>query len=131
MVSQVGASQHEELTQQERDAGFDVEQLKQLVGLVEYDEAKDVFPGHRLGRHRLRRRQRDPDRALLPGRLGYAPRRLPRSETGYRDHKSYVLESGSIRFVICGAVDPDSLHADHHRRHGDGVASTSRSRCPT
>jgi 4-hydroxyphenylpyruvate dioxygenase len=42
-------------------------------------------------------------------------------ETGFRDHKSYVLESGSIRFVISGAVHPDSAHADHHRRHGDGV----------
>jgi 4-hydroxyphenylpyruvate dioxygenase len=42
-------------------------------------------------------------------------------ETGHRDHKSYVLESGSIRFVVNGAVDPDSPHADHHRRHGDGV----------
>ena len=44
MVSRVDADEHEELTQQERDAGFDVDQLKQLVGLVEYDEAKDVFP---------------------------------------------------------------------------------------
>jgi 4-hydroxyphenylpyruvate dioxygenase len=32
-----------------------------------------------------------------------------------------VLKSGSIRFVINGAVDPESPLADHHRRHGDGV----------
>jgi len=42
-------------------------------------------------------------------------------ENGNRDHKSFVLRSGSIRFVINGAVDPDSPLADHHRRHGDGV----------
>jgi 4-hydroxyphenylpyruvate dioxygenase len=42
-------------------------------------------------------------------------------ENGNRDHKSFVLRSGSIRFVINGAVDPDSALADHHRRHGDGV----------
>ena len=42
-------------------------------------------------------------------------------ENGNRDHKSFVLKCGSIRFVINGAVDPDSPLADHHRRHGDGV----------
>jgi 4-hydroxyphenylpyruvate dioxygenase len=42
-------------------------------------------------------------------------------EQGNRDHKAFVLESGSIRFVLEGAVDPDSPLADHHRRHGDGV----------
>ena len=42
-------------------------------------------------------------------------------ETGNRDHKSFVLRSGSIRFVVNGAVDPDSPLVDHHRKHGDGV----------
>ena len=42
-------------------------------------------------------------------------------ENGNRDHKSFVLRSGSIRFVFNGAVDPDSPLVDHHRRHGDGV----------
>ena len=42
-------------------------------------------------------------------------------ENGNRDHKSFVLKSGSIRFVINGAVDPDSPLIDHHARHGDGV----------
>ena len=32
-----------------------------------------------------------------------------------------MLRSGSIRFVLNGAVDPDSPLADHHRKHGDGV----------
>jgi 4-hydroxyphenylpyruvate dioxygenase len=42
-------------------------------------------------------------------------------ETGNRDHKSYVLESGSARFVFSGGVDPSSPLLEHHRRHGDGV----------
>ena len=42
-------------------------------------------------------------------------------ETGNRDHHAYVLTAGKVRFVIKGAVSPDSQVADHHRRHGDGV----------
>jgi 4-hydroxyphenylpyruvate dioxygenase len=42
-------------------------------------------------------------------------------ENGNRDHKSFVLKSGSARFVINGAVRPESPLADHHRKHGDGV----------
>ena len=32
-----------------------------------------------------------------------------------------MLRSGSIRFVLNGAVDPDSPLVEHHRKHGDGV----------
>jgi 4-hydroxyphenylpyruvate dioxygenase len=46
-------------------------------------------------------------------------------ENGNRDHKSFVLRSGSIRFVVNGSVHPDSDLADHHRRHGDGVVDIS------
>jgi 4-hydroxyphenylpyruvate dioxygenase len=42
-------------------------------------------------------------------------------ETGVRDKASYVLEQGSIRFVISGALAPDSPIARHVRIHGDGV----------
>ena len=43
-------------------------------------------------------------------------------ETGNRDHKAFVLKSGSCRFVIKGGVAPDSPLLDHHRAHGDGVS---------
>jgi 4-hydroxyphenylpyruvate dioxygenase len=46
-------------------------------------------------------------------------------ETGNRDHHAYVLRAGSVRFVVKGAVSPDSPVADHHRRHGDGVADVA------
>ena len=42
-------------------------------------------------------------------------------ETGCRDSKTYVLRSGSARFVFTGGVTPDSPVLDHHRHHGDGV----------
>jgi 4-hydroxyphenylpyruvate dioxygenase len=42
-------------------------------------------------------------------------------ETGYRDSKSYVLRSGSARFVFTGGVVPDHDLHGHHHRHGDGV----------
>jgi 4-hydroxyphenylpyruvate dioxygenase len=42
-------------------------------------------------------------------------------ETGWRDRVSYVLEQGSIRFVVTGALGPDSPIAEHVRAHGDGV----------
>ena len=121
MVSPVGAGEHEELTQQERDAGFDVEQLKQLVGLVEYDEAKDVFPVTGWDAIVFVVGNATQTAHYYQAAWGMRLIAYRGPETGYRDHKSYVLESGSIRFVVCGAVNPDSLHADHHRQHGDGV----------
>src|SRR5512135_3423575 len=42
-------------------------------------------------------------------------------ETGVRDHAAYVLESGSARFVVQGAVRADTPLAEHVARHGDGV----------
>jgi 4-hydroxyphenylpyruvate dioxygenase len=42
-------------------------------------------------------------------------------ETGDRDHASYVLESGSARFVLVGPVHADAPLAAHIARHGDGV----------
>jgi 4-hydroxyphenylpyruvate dioxygenase len=43
-------------------------------------------------------------------------------EQGYRDHAEYVLASGSVRFVLTGAVRAGAEAARHHARHGDGIA---------
>jgi 4-hydroxyphenylpyruvate dioxygenase len=111
----------DDLTQQERDAGFDVDQLKQLVGLVAYDEAKDVFPvtGWDAIVFVVGNATQTAHYYQAAWGMDLVAYRGP--ETGHRDHKAYVLESGSIRFVVSGAVDPRSSHADHHRTHGDGV----------
>jgi 4-hydroxyphenylpyruvate dioxygenase len=42
-------------------------------------------------------------------------------EQGDRDHASYVLESGSARFVLVGPVHATSPVAARVARHGDGV----------
>jgi 4-hydroxyphenylpyruvate dioxygenase len=97
------------------------DQLKQLVGLVDHDTTTDPFPVRTL------------DAVVFVAgnatqtawyyRTAFGMRLVAYSgpETGNRDHKSFVLESGSARFVINGGVRPDSPLLDHHRRHGDGV----------
>src|SRR5689334_22523725 len=109
------------LTPEERDANLDLDQLKQLVGLVAYDESKDPFPV--TGWDALvfvvgnaTQTAHYYQHAFGMTLVGYSG-----PETGNRDHKAFVLRSGSARFVIVGAVDPASRYADHHRRHGDGV----------
>jgi 4-hydroxyphenylpyruvate dioxygenase len=42
-------------------------------------------------------------------------------ETGRRDRVSHVLQQGRIRFLVTGALSPDSPIAEHVRAHGDGV----------
>lgn len=42
-------------------------------------------------------------------------------ETGVRDRASYVLQQGKIRLVLTTALRPDSVIAEHVRKHGDGV----------
>jgi 4-hydroxyphenylpyruvate dioxygenase len=42
-------------------------------------------------------------------------------ETGRRDRVSHVLQQGKIRFLVTGALTPDSPIAEHVRAHGDGV----------
>ena len=59
--------------------------------------------------------------ALLASGFGFSFAAYAGPETGVRDRVSYVLEQGDIRFVITGALHPDSLIAAHVREHGDGV----------
>jgi 4-hydroxyphenylpyruvate dioxygenase len=42
-------------------------------------------------------------------------------ETGNPDEVAYVLKSGGARFVLRGAVRPETAVGDHVARHGDGV----------
>ncbi len=42
-------------------------------------------------------------------------------ETGWTDRASYVLEQGSIRFVVTAGLAPESPIAASVREHGDGV----------
>jgi 4-hydroxyphenylpyruvate dioxygenase len=42
-------------------------------------------------------------------------------ETGRRDRVSHVLQQGRIRFLVTGALTPDTPIAEHVRVHGDGI----------
>ncbi|MFC8342766.1 4-hydroxyphenylpyruvate dioxygenase [Streptomyces sp. NPDC057280] len=109
------------LTSQERLAELDLQQLKQLVGLVEYDAAGDPFPV--TGWDAVVWAVGNATQASLYFQTVFGMELVAYSgpETGNRDHHAFVLRSGAIRFVLKGGVDPDSPLLDHHRRHGDGV----------
>ncbi|MGN6412882.1 4-hydroxyphenylpyruvate dioxygenase [Flexivirga sp.] len=109
------------LTPDELAAGQDMEQLKQLVGLVDYDADNDPFPV--TGWDAIVFVSGNATQSALYYQSAWGMELVAYSgpETGNRDHKSFVLKSGSIRFVINGAVDPDSPLVEHHRKHGDGV----------
>ncbi len=53
--------------------------------------------------------------------LGFTRTAYAGPETGVRDRASYVLEQGSIRFVLTSALREDHEIARHCSRHGDGV----------
>ncbi len=110
------------LTGQEQLANLSADQLQQLVGLVEYDAARDPFPV--TGWDAVVWAVGNATQAALAYQLAYGMELVAYSgpETGNRDHHAYVLRSGAVRFVLTGAVSPASPVADHHRRHGDGIS---------
>jgi 4-hydroxyphenylpyruvate dioxygenase len=109
------------LTSQERLAELDLDQLRQLVGLVEYDAERDPFPV--TGWDAVVWAVGNATQAAAFYQLAFGMELVAYSgpETGNRDHHAYVLRSGAVRFVLKGGVDPASPILDHHRRHGDGI----------
>jgi 4-hydroxyphenylpyruvate dioxygenase len=109
------------LTSQERLADLDLDQLRQLVGLVEYDAQRDPVPV--TGWDAVVWAVGNATQAALfyQAVLGMELVAYSGPETGNRDHYAYVLRSGAVRFVLKGGVDPASPVLDHHRRHGDGI----------
>ncbi|GAA2797863.1 4-hydroxyphenylpyruvate dioxygenase [Crossiella cryophila] len=101
------------------DVSFD--QLRQLVGLVDYDESRDPFPVKSMDAVVFVVGNATQTALFYQVAFGMEQIAYSGPETGNRDHKSYVLKSGSARFVITGGVRPDSALLDHHRAHGDGV----------
>ena len=110
-----------ELTPQERAADLTVERLKQLVGLVDYDQTTDPFPVTGMDAVVFVSGNATQSAHYYQHAFGMTLVGYSGPETGNRDHKAFVLRSGSARFVIIGAVNPASEYAEHHRRHGDGV----------
>jgi 4-hydroxyphenylpyruvate dioxygenase len=109
------------LTAEELKADLTLEQLQQLVGLVEYDASNDPFPVTAMDAIGFVVGNATQTATFYQLALGMDLEAYRGPETGCRDSKSYVLRSGSARFVFTGGVTPDSAVLDHHRHHGDGV----------
>ena len=109
------------LTESEREAELGLTQLKQLIGLVEYDESTDPFPV--TGWDAIVFVVGNATQAAHYYQSVWGMELIAYSgpENGNRDHKAYVLKSGSIKFVLKGAVSPDSTLIAHQAKHGDGV----------
>lgn len=110
-----------QLTDAERLAQLDLDQLRQLVGLVDYDESADPFPV--TGWDAVVWWVGNATQAMYYFTRAYGMELVAYAgpETGQRDRHSYVLESGAVRFVLEGGVDPSSPVIAHHGRHGDGI----------
>jgi len=109
------------LTHEEEQAGLTLGQLEQLVGLVEYDAAADPFPVTAMDAICFVVGNATQTAAYYQLAFGMELEAYRGPENGTRDSKSFVLRSGSARFVFTGGVGPDSPLLDHHRKHGDGV----------
>ena len=109
------------MTTDELKADLTLDQLHDLVGLVEYDASRDPFPVTAMDSIGFVAGNATQAAAYYQLALGMELVAYRGPETGHRSAKSYVLRSGSARFVVSGGVTPDSPLLDHHRRHGDGV----------
>jgi 4-hydroxyphenylpyruvate dioxygenase len=107
------------MTEMLDDVSF--ESLRQLVGLVDYDASKDPFPVKAMDAVVFVTGNATQTAWFYQVAFGMQLVAYSGPETGNRDHKSFVLKSGSARFVINGGVAPSSPLLDHHRKHGDGV----------
>src|SRR6201994_1169381 len=96
-----------------------------LTGVVAHSRDRDPFPV--TGWDAVVWASGNATQAALYFQLAFGMRLEAYSgpTTGNRDHHAYVLRAGAVRFVIKGAVSPDSFLADHHRRHGDGVVDVA------
>jgi 4-hydroxyphenylpyruvate dioxygenase len=115
------------LNDEERLARLDVDQLKQLVGLVEYDASGDPFPVSGWDALVWVVGNATQTAHYFQSAYGMELVAYAGPETGDRERHAFVLRSGAARFVVTGAYDPASPLADHHRRHGDGIVDIALS----
>ena len=113
------------LTAQEKQAHLDLNQLKQLVGLVDYDQSNDPFPVTGWDAIVFVVGNATQAASYYQSTWGMELVAYSGPENGNRDHKAFVLRSGSVRFVLKGAVSPDSPLVTHHASHGDGIVDIS------
>src|SRR3712207_9381638 len=85
------------LNDDERLAQLDLDQLKRLVGLVEYDESADPFPVSGWDALVWVVGNATQTAHFYQSALGMELVAYSGPETGNRDHLAYVLESGAAR----------------------------------
>ncbi len=112
---------HDTLTNAERLAELDPDTLQRLVGLVEHDDASDPFPVTGWDAMVWAVGNATQTMHWFVSAFGMELIGYCGPETGIRDHVGYVLRSGSVMFVVKGAVRADSSIARHHAAHGDGL----------
>ncbi len=125
MTTDAATSTIPALTDAERAAELSPEQLRALVGLVEYDATAAAFPVTGWDAVVFVAGNATQAAHFYQSAFGMELVGYSGPETGNRDHKAFVLRSGSCRFVIKGGVDPASPLLEHHRAHGDGVLDIS------
>ncbi len=113
------------LTDEERLADLDIDALRQLVGLVQYDGSGDRFPVSGWDGLVWAVGNATQTSHFFQSAFGMELVAYSGPTTGNRDRHSFVLTSGAVRFVIQGAVDPSSELVEHHRLHGDGIRDIS------
>jgi 4-hydroxyphenylpyruvate dioxygenase len=109
------------LTRTEQESRLDPAELRQLIGLTDYDASKDPFPVVALDASVFVCGNASHSAYYYELALGMDLEAYSGPETGNTDHRAYVLRSGSARFVLKGASHPGSSLIEHHRVHGDGV----------
>ena len=92
------------LNDEERLADLDLDQLKQLVGLVEYDASTDPFPVSGWDALVWVVGNAVQTAHFFQSAFGMELIAYSGPETGNRDHHAFVLRSGAARFVVTGCL---------------------------
>ncbi|MBX6357808.1 MAG: 4-hydroxyphenylpyruvate dioxygenase [Micromonosporaceae bacterium] len=104
------------------DRPADESTLDQLVGAVPHDISRDPFPVSGIDHITFAVGNAKQAAHYYSTAFGMTCVAYRGPEQGYRDHAEYVLTSGSVRFVFCGAVHAAADAAARHARHGDGIS---------
>jgi 4-hydroxyphenylpyruvate dioxygenase len=94
---------------------------RRLIGLVEHDASRDPFPVNGLDGVVFAVGNATQAAHFYQSAFGMEMVAYRGPETGDPNRKTFVLKSGSARFVLSGAVRASSPLVEHHREHGDGV----------
>ncbi|HEU4425790.1 MAG TPA: 4-hydroxyphenylpyruvate dioxygenase [Pilimelia sp.] len=106
----------------DRAATDDGVNVDELVGAVEHDISHDPFPVKGLDYLTFMVGNAKQAAHYYSTAFGMTRVAYRGPEQGSRDHAEYVLTSGSVRFVLCGAVHAGAPAAAHTAKHSDGVS---------